>query len=377
MKIALVSPWSVSARSVGGTERFIVDLAESLVKRDHDVDVLMFSGVSYVANNVNYISLDLLGKAVSVDEYKLRNELGDFSVLSTYAKLASRIESMVDSSKYDVMQINTQLLLLAWPNARKIFTVHTNPFEYKQAWGDCSYAKMVEITQGVATSDNVTFTAPSRHYAELFSDAIQANVTFIPHAIDVSRVISHTTKAELALRYDLDVSKLHILLPSRLEPVQKQPDLLFNALQYLPEEWLNKIEILSSGVDAQYRGYQHKFTKQANDLGCSVFFGRFDYMSDAYQLADVVVLPSQSESFGYSALESLSLGIPTILNDIPTFHEIADGHPSARFFRGDSMELSNILQSIVESGVVRMKADSDWADRYSLQRWVKQYEELM
>lgn len=293
------------------------------------------------------------------------------------AKLASRIEPMVDSSKYDVMQINTQLLLLAWPNARKIFTVHTNPFEYKQAWGDCSYGKMVEITQGVATSDNVTFTAPSRHYAELFSDAIQANVTFIPHAIDVPRVISHTTKAELALRYDLDVSKLHILLPSRLEPVQKQPDLLFNALQYLPEEWLNKIEILSSGVDAQYRGYQHKFTKQANDLGCSVFFGRFDYMSDAYQLADVVVLPSQSESFGYSALESLSLGIPTILNDIPTFHEIADGHPSARFFRGDSMELSNILQSIVESGVVRMKADSGWADRYSLQRWVKQYEELM
>ena len=102
------------------------------------------------------------------------------------------------------------------------------------------------------------------------------------------------------------------------------------------------VATLLAGVDAQYRGYQHKFTKQANDLGCSVFFGRFDYMSDAYQLTDVVVLPSQSESFGYSALESLSLGIPTILNDIPTFHEIADGHPSARFFRGDSMELSNV-----------------------------------
>ena len=34
----------------------------------------------------------------------------------------------------------------------------------------------------------------------------------------------------------------------------------------------------------------------------------------------IYVLPRKSESFEYSALESLSLGIYTILNDIPTFN---------------------------------------------------------
>ena len=43
-------------------------------------------------------------------------------------------------------------------------------------------------------------------------------------------------------------------------------------------------------------------------------------MSEAYKIANICVLPSKSESFGYSALESLSLGIYTILNDIPTFN---------------------------------------------------------
>ena len=36
---------------------------------------------------------------------------------------------------------------------------------------------------------------------------------------------------------------------------------------------------------------------------------RFDDMSKAYKIANICVLPSKSESFGYSALESLSLGI--------------------------------------------------------------------
>ena len=43
-------------------------------------------------------------------------------------------------------------------------------------------------------------------------------------------------------------------------------------------------------------------------------------MSEAYKIANICVLPSKLESFEYSALESLSLGIYTILNDIPTFN---------------------------------------------------------
>src|SRR5690606_20934826 len=122
---------------------------------------------------------------------------------------------LVDANKYDAMQINTQLLLRAWPNMRKIFTIHTNPFEYKQAWGEASYGKMIEIAHDIAPSGNIIFTAPSKHYAELFSDAIGTQVVFIPHAIDTSRVVSHTPKANLIKQYNLDASKLHVLLPSR------------------------------------------------------------------------------------------------------------------------------------------------------------------
>jgi glycosyltransferase involved in cell wall biosynthesis len=99
-------------------------------------------------------------------------------------------------------------------------------------------------------------------------------------------------------------------------------------------------------------------------------------MSDAYVIADIVVLPSKSESFGYAALEALTLGIPTLLNDIPTFHEIADGNESACFFKTDARDLARLLETRLNEHYGRTTPNSEWIGRYSIDSWVKEYEEL-
>lgn len=373
MKVAIVSPWAVSSTAVGGTERFIIDLAESLYASGHTVDVYMFDGKDYISAGVHYIPLRLLGD-IEINEYTLETHLGDFSQLETYDVLAEKISSLVDVYAYDVLHINTQLLLRAWPQKRRIFTIHTNPFEYKQAWGELSYETMIQIAREEA-SDTTVYTAPSQHYAQHFSSELQTPVHFIPHAIDPRRVQPLKTRKALLDEYGLDTARLHILLPSRLEPVQKQPWLLFDALQYLPSSLLKRLEILSSGVDSQYEVYKKTYEKQAQTLGCSVYFGRFTFMSDAYVMTDVVVLPSQSESFGYAALESLTLGIPTIMNDIPTFREIAIDNEAVCFFRADAKELAGILERLL-SDPQRKVPNEAWTHRYALQGWVAEYEEL-
>ncbi len=47
MKIAILSPWTVKPNSVGGTERFVIDLAESFVNANNKVDVYMLAGEEY------------------------------------------------------------------------------------------------------------------------------------------------------------------------------------------------------------------------------------------------------------------------------------------------------------------------------------------
>ena len=43
MKIGLISTWAISDKAIGGTERFVIDLAQSLVQVGHEVDVYMWS----------------------------------------------------------------------------------------------------------------------------------------------------------------------------------------------------------------------------------------------------------------------------------------------------------------------------------------------
>ena len=90
-------------------------------------------------------------------------------------------------------------------------------------------------------------------------------------------------------------------------------------------------------------------------------------MSEVYKIADICVLPSKSESFGYSALEALSLGVYTILNDIPTFNELTAGNDYNYIFKNNKNELKNhLLESIKNKVYIERRIPS--------KKWQKQYD---
>ncbi len=73
MNIAIISLWAISSESIGGTERFTIDLATQLSSNGNFVQVFMISGESQVIQGVQYTSLDLVGKGAEANEYDLRN----------------------------------------------------------------------------------------------------------------------------------------------------------------------------------------------------------------------------------------------------------------------------------------------------------------
>ena len=52
MKIAIMNPWAISDNVIGGTERFVEDLAESLCELGNVVDVYMFSGENHIKKHI-------------------------------------------------------------------------------------------------------------------------------------------------------------------------------------------------------------------------------------------------------------------------------------------------------------------------------------
>lgn len=379
MKIAIVNTWAISNKAIGGTERFVMDLAKTFAENNNEVDVFMFSGESHIEDGVKYININLFNMDGEADEYIVQDFFGNFETEEAYTNLAKKLESKIDMKQYDFIQLNSLLFLEAWKNKKRIFTIHTNPFEYELAWGEKSYKKMLKIMKKYKNDSKTVFVAPSEFYAKEYNDLTNCKINFIPHAIDIERLKTEKSKEDIIKQYKLSLDRLKIIVPSRLEPRQKQPKLLLDACCLLEDEYKDKIEIIYTGLDKQYKKFVDDLKNIAKENNINIKIIRFDNMSEVYKVADICVLPSKSESFGYSALESLSLGIFTILNDIPTFNEITQGNKNNYIFKNNAEELKLKITEIIKNHEIlkRKLPNEKWQEKYSLNKFEKSYIDMI
>lgn len=375
MKIAIISPWTVSKTAVGGTERFVLDLARSLKNLGNSVDVYMLSGDNHIDDGINFINLKISDDEY-IDEYVLQKLFGNFSDKKIYDKIAKILEKSVNLDNYDLIQFNSQLFLKAWVNKKRIFTIHTNPFEYELSFGQDSFQIMLDTMKEEAMNKSTIFVTPSYYYAQIYCQLTNINIETIPHAIDINRIICSNSKKEICDRLNLNSSLTNILLPSRLEPIQKQPMLFMKAFAQMNSDIKNRCQIICTGLDKQYIKYASEIEEFCLLNNVKLKIMRFDSMGEAYKVADIVVLPSQSESFGYSALESLSLGIPTILNSIPTYLEIANNSNNVFLFKNSVETLKDSIKQLFNSNLTRIVQNEKWQEQYDLNIFGKKYIDL-
>ena len=102
----------------------------------------------------------------------------------------------------------------------------------------------------------------------------------------------------------------------------KGQEVLLIALQSI-KQLLPSFTVVLGGCDEQYlenKKYLHKHYP-----GLKILIEGFSDKSDMYSLSDVIVLPSRTESFGYAAIESATIGLPlflVILRHIGKSHKI-------------------------------------------------------
>ena len=373
MKIAILSPWTVKTGSVGGTERFVIDLAESFARANNEVDVYMLAGEEYKKNNVNYKNIDLFDGKKSVDEYFLKKEFNNFNDENAFINLAQKIESKVSFVNYDLLQINSQLFLKVAEDKKRIFTIHTNPFEYKLDWGDTSFEVMIKLMQEESILPNTFFVAPSKYYSQMYQELSGAKMNFIPHAIDINRLKTNKDKMDIYKEMGIESNKKVIILPSRLEPIQKQPMLFMKAFARQSDEIKSNFKVICTGVDKQYEKFCKEIIEFCKKNKIDVLIKRFEEMTDGYKVADIVVLPSKSESFGYSALEAISLGIPIIINEIPTYMEIVQDANNYYSFNNSVESLADVLNNVLRKDLARVKQPAEWTNKYILSNFANHY----
>jgi glycosyltransferase involved in cell wall biosynthesis len=96
-------------------------------------------------------------------------------------------------------------------------------------------------------------------------------------------------------------------------------------------------------------------------------------------LADIFLLPSESESFGLAALEALAVGVPVISSNTGGIPEVnLDGFSGYLSEVGDVEEMaSNALKLLEPSMRLKFRKQAlEQAQAFSIERIVPQYETI-
>jgi phosphatidylinositol alpha-1,6-mannosyltransferase len=174
----------------------------------------------------------------------------------------------------------------------------------------------------------------------------------LPNAIHAERYGIREKRADLVARYGLEGRRV-LLTVGRLaeEERYKGFDEIIEILGNLPEDVTYMIA--GGGNDAQ------RLQKKAFDCNVSgrvVFTGLFpeEDKPDLYALADVYVMPSRGEGFGYVFLEALASGAPVIGSRLDGGREaLLDGKLGLLVDPSNPAEIERAIREVLEAGPSR------------------------
>lgn len=195
----------------------------------------------------------------------------------------------------------------------------------------------------------------------------QGPVSVLPNAVHREQYGMRPKRADLLERYRL-AGKRVLLTVGRLDARERSKG-FDEVLEVLPALASDVVYMIAGGGDDFPRLQQ-----KAVDLGVGdrvVFTGLFpeDDKPDLYNLADVYVMPSRGEGFGFVFLEAMACGVPVIGSRIDGGREaLLDGQLGRLVDPNDRAEIHRAIEDTLASGERRIP---DGLDYFSFEKFAE------
>jgi N-acetyl-alpha-D-glucosaminyl L-malate synthase BshA len=287
--------------SLGGSGVVATELGKMLAEKGHQVH--------YITHNMPF-RLGKYHKNIFYHEVEVNNYFV-FRYPPYDLSLASKLAQVAKMQKLDVLHVH-----YAVPHAICAYLA-------KQMVGD--HLKVVTTLHGT----DITVLAQD----ESLSDLIELGINQSDAVTAVSKDLIRETKSLLAVEKDIDLTynfvdkriyyprdcsnlRSEYALPhekilmhiSNFRPVKRVRDVL-DIFAKVNKAVPSKLLLVGEGPDLP------KIHCKAEELGLLDrvhFLGKQDEVAQVISLADIMLLPSEKESFGLVALEAMACGVPTI-----------------------------------------------------------------
>ncbi len=340
-------------RDAGGMSVYVLGLARELARRGVRVDIHARAhggGHADAPPHPNVTVTHLTAAPIPAPKDELHHYTPQF-----VAELASQLRPDIDMihSHYWLSAL-AGLQLSERLNAPHVTTFHTIAAVKERALRGAAepperHAGERAIARGV--DGIIAWTRPEAEALEALLGAGRERIAIAPIGIDRRRFYPRD-RAAVHERTRIPLEEESLLYVGRLDPI-KGVDVLLRAMAIITDRPQARLRIVGGDAESAYARGLRSMAEEAGIAGRVTWHGPVPNaeLPWQYAAANVVVVPSYSESFGISAAEALACGAPVVASDVAgPASFIRDGESGRLVPPGDAAALAGAITEILEDG---------------------------
>lgn len=356
----------------GGSGVVATELGMALAKKGHDVHFITYSmpfRLDQFLPNLHY-------HEVVVNDYPL------FDYQPYELILASKLVDVVKYEQLDLLHVHYAIphasaaymakQILASQGIKIPFITTLHGTDITLVGRDKSFEPVISFV--INQSDAVTAVSESLKKDTLRYFATQREIQVIPNFIELplyEKANLGYNKSQYAPNGELIL--MHI---SNFRPVKRVEDVL-RIFSIVKKVIPCKLLLVGDGPD---RNKIESLCRELSTCGDVRFLGKMKGIEEILSMADLFLLPSETESFGLSALEAMAAKVPVISSDTGGIPEInLDGYSGMLSAVGDIESMARnaiyILSDKSRLNVFKENAFKQ-AQKFALDKILPQYESL-
>jgi N-acetyl-alpha-D-glucosaminyl L-malate synthase BshA len=356
----------------GGSGVVATELGKELAMKGHAVHFITYNlpvRFDKFMSNLHY-------HEVRVSDYPL------FDYQPYELVLASRIVDVVKHEKLDILHVH-----YAIPHASAAYMAQQIlksqgiylPFVTTLHGTDITLVGKDEsfepvITFAINQSDAVTAVSDSLKADTYAHFKVKRDIQVIPNFIDMQRYEGCSTEG--VLKAFAPKGERLILHTSNFRPVKRVEDVI-EIFSKVTKEIPSKLLLVGDGPD------RPKIEALCRKLGtCDNvhFLGKLKNVEEVYSVADLFLLPSETESFGLAALEAMASKVPVISSNTGGIPEINENGVTGFMSNvGDTDDMASNALKLLRDDALHAKfkeAAHDKAKQFSKESIIPVYEQL-
>ena len=171
----------------------------------------------------------------------------------------------------------------------------------------------------IEQSDGVTAVSKFLKDKTIMSYSVEKDIEVIPNFINTEKYKRKKSKETECFRRNFASDDEKILIHvSNFRPVKRVPDVI-KVFSVVRNSIPAKLMLVGDGPE---RSECERLCRELGITEYVKFMGKQDSLSEILSIADLFVMPSQSESFGLSALEAMSCEVPVISSSVGGLPEL-------------------------------------------------------